>query len=54
MNYKEIAQVLETGARADIWYDADVYEDKNKAAFIERVQRAMVLAADILGEGEDQ
>jgi len=54
MTYKEIAEALSWGARADIWYDADYYEDERMLAMIGRLQRAMVLAADILGEGEDQ
>lgn len=45
---KEIADRLEIGMTADIWFDADGPDDEGAAATIETTQEAMAEAASIL------
>lgn len=44
----KLADDLEDGVTEDIWYDADDYNDHNKAATIAYVQQCMLAAANIL------
>ncbi len=41
---------LNSGATADIWYDAESYDDKEKQDIIAGVKEAMVTAAQILSK----
>lgn len=45
---EQIADKLETGASADIWYDADDYGAQSAAELIEETQNAMEEAARVL------
>lgn len=48
MTKQEIIDTLRMGVAADIWYDADSFEDGSLGLLIERVKEAMGGAADAL------
>lgn len=45
MKLEKIIKLLREGVEADIWYDADMYQDKRTAKQIAKVQKAMRAAA---------
>lgn len=47
-NYSAIADALEHGTKADIWYDAADHDDTEAAALIDATQEAMLIAAKVL------